>query len=88
MMSEIRATDVLGCPYKREANHMANVLVNEVSRASTWADKQDAIWAIQQVRMEEKHLVAEWEHLNNPSPEDQCEDLPTDIGGYVPPEEE
>lgn len=57
--------------YKREANQMCNVLVNEVAKASTWASMQDAIWAIQRVRSSEKNHIAEWEHLNNPSPSDQ-----------------
>ena len=47
---------------------MCNTLVNEIWKADTWAKMQDAIHAIQKVRSREKSLVAEWEHLNNPSP--------------------
>lgn len=59
----------LGCPWIGEADSMCNVLVNEVAKAQTWARMRDAIWAIQRVRTEERNHVAEWEHLNNPSPQ-------------------
>lgn len=61
--------NVNGCPYVSEANSMCNELVNEVAQADTWARMQDAIWAIRRVRSRAKSMIEEWEHLNNPSPE-------------------
>ena len=58
---------MIECPYISEAGNMCNTLVNEVSKSQTWVRMQNAIWAIQRVRIEEKQHVAEWEHLNNPS---------------------
>ena len=72
-MNEIRGvSNHAMCPYISEGNSMCNVLVNEVASADTWARMQDAIWAIQRIRSRQKDHVAEWEHLNNPSPVNGC----------------
>ena len=56
------------CPYESETAIACNTLVNEVAKSTTWADMMDAIHAIQRVRSRSASAIAEWEHLNNPSP--------------------
>lgn len=74
---------VIECPYTREASHFCNILVCEVVKARTWAQMSDVFSAIQRVRFEEAIHSREWEHLNNPSPNDGKGDnecRPTQIG--------
>lgn len=79
--SKRRKMNALECPYIADSDAMCNVLVNEVTKAQTWSRIEDAIHAIQKVRSEEKHHVSEWEHLNNPSPQNCKPNAPHDGRG-------
>lgn len=59
-------SNVIGDPYRNEANQMCSILVKEIVKAGCWADMQDCISSINIIRAREISMSAEWEHLHKP----------------------